>query len=76
VNMTAWMMRDEHGWTYQFPQFVLPPGSTVRVATGCGANTADALYWCFDGATAVWNNDGDIVHLHDAGGVPITMFKY
>jgi micrococcal nuclease len=76
VNMASWTMVDEYGWTYTFPDFALAPGSTVRVVTGCGTNTADTLYWCKDGSTAVWNNDGDTVHLYDAVGNLVARYSY
>ena len=75
ADMSGWTLRDEYGWTYVFPGFVLPPGGTVRVVTGCGANTADTLFWC-KGGTAVWNNDGDTVYLYDAGGNLVTTYGY
>jgi micrococcal nuclease len=65
VDMTGWSLRDRYGWTYVFPPFVLEPSATVRVHTGCGTMTSTDLYWCKDD-TAVWNNDGDTVHLLDA----------
>lgn len=69
-------MVDGYGWTFVFPSFVLQPGATVRAATGCGTSGPDILYWCHDGATALWNNDGDTVHLHDATGSMLVSFGY
>ena len=65
VEMTGWHLRDEHGWEFAFPAFVLSPRSTVRVVTGSGENTSDVLYWCYSKSTAVWNNTGDTVFLFD-----------
>lgn len=75
ADVTGWCLRDEHGWGYTFPQFTLAAAATVRVRTGCGANSAIDLYWCKDG-TAVWNNDGDTVFLFDAGGDPVAQYSY
>jgi micrococcal nuclease len=75
ADMTGWTMRDEHGWTYTFPGFVLPAGARVRVATGCGTNTSDMLFWCKDG-TAVWNNGGDTVFLYDGTGALVATYEY
>ena len=76
ANMAGWTLADEYGWTYAFPDFALAPGSTARVVTGCGTNTADTLFWCKDGSTAVWNNDGDTVHLYDRAGKLVARYSY
>jgi micrococcal nuclease len=75
ADMTGWTMRDEYGWEYRFPSFVLPAGARVRVATGCGTNTGDMLFWCKDG-TAVWNNGGDTVFLYDGSGELVATHSY
>jgi micrococcal nuclease len=75
ADMSGWMVSDEYGWTYTFPGFVLPAGAYVRVATGCGNNTADTLFWCKDG-TAVWNNGGDTVSLYDNTGTLVARYSY
>ena len=76
VSMAGWTLVDEYGWTYTFPDFTLAPGSTVRVVTGCGTNSADTVFWCKDGSTAVWNNDGDTVHLYDKAGNLVARYSY
>lgn len=76
ANMSGWTVVDEHGWTYTFPDFTLAPGSTVRVITGCGTNTADSLYGCKGGSSAVWNNDGDTIYLKDAQGNLVDQYSY
>ena len=76
ANMTGWRVVDEYGWTYTFPDFALAPGATVRVVTGCGTNTADTLYWCKGGNSAVWNNKGDTVHLYDTAGNLVAQYSY
>jgi hypothetical protein len=75
VNMSGWTLVDEYGWTYTFPDFALAPAGTVRIVTGCGTNTGDTLFWCKDG-TAVWNNDGDTVHLYDKVGNLVARHSY
>jgi hypothetical protein len=75
ASMSGWTVRDEYGWTYTFPGFVLPAGARVRVSTGCGSNTSDMLFWCKD-ETAVWNNDGDRVFLYDAGDILVATYSY
>lgn len=76
ANMTGWTVVDEYGWIYTFPEFTLAPGSTVRLITGCGTDTADSLYWCKGGSSAVWNNDSDTVHLYDTVGNLLTEYSY
>lgn len=73
--MSGWKVQDEYGWTYTFPGFVLGAGARVQVATGCGSNTSDLLFWCKDG-TAVWNNDGDRVFLYDGSGALVATYSY
>jgi endonuclease YncB( thermonuclease family) len=75
VDMAGWSLRDRYGWTYVFPPFALEPSAIVRVRTGCGTMTSNDLYWCKD-ETAVWNNDGDTVHLLDAGGGLVLAWEY
>jgi endonuclease YncB( thermonuclease family) len=76
ADMSGWTLHDEYGWTYSFPSFILSPGKTVRVATGCGTSTTEILYWCHEGGTAVWNNGGDTVYLLDAEGNPVAVQSY
>jgi len=75
ADMEGWEVRDEHGWGYTFADVTLPPGAHVRVATGCGRDTDDVLYWCKDGA-AVWNNGGDTVFLYDDTGTVVAKYSY
>ncbi len=69
VDLTGWAVRDESASNrYLFsPGFGLEPGATVRLHTGCGEDTAAAIYWCNTGS-AVWNNSGDTVFLLDPAG--------
>jgi len=74
VNMSAWYVKDEYGWKYTFPAFILQPGARVKLHTGSGTNTATDLYWGRTGA--VWNNDGDTVHLYDSEGLLVDSYRY
>lgn len=69
VDLTGWQVKDESAsHRYEFPtEFTLAAGATVRLHTGCGTDTAVALYWCKTG-TAVWNNSGDTVFVLDQVG--------
>jgi len=75
INMSGWTVRDEAGHIFRFPEgFVLAPGATVTVYTGCGTNAADTLYWC--SGRAIWNNNGDTLILKDATGQEILRYSY
>ena len=75
VDLTGWAVKDQYGWTYQFPPFSLPEGSIVKIRTGCGTDSQQDLYWCKD-ETAVWNNDGDCVFLMDQEGQLLVEYCY
>jgi micrococcal nuclease len=76
IDLTGHILSDEHGWTYHFGAFTLDAGTTVRVRTGCGENTATDLYWCHEGASAIWNNDGDTVFLFSPEGELLLGYSY
>ncbi|MDA0352478.1 MAG: lamin tail domain-containing protein [Chloroflexi bacterium] len=75
LDLTGWSVKDESAsHRYYFPAgFTLAPNATVRLYTGCGADSAAALYWCF-GQSAIWNNGGDTVFVIDpAGNVSVSQ---
>lgn len=76
IDLTGHILSDEHGWTYHFGTFTLDAGATVRVRTGCGEDTATDLYWCHQGTSAVWNNDGDTVFLFSPEGELLLEHSY
>lgn len=77
VDLTGWVLKDESAsHRYDFPDgFTLQPGGMVLVFTGCGTDTAAALYWCKSGS-AVWNNDGDTGFLLDPNGNVVWSYAY
>ncbi len=77
VDLTGWVLKDESAThRYSFPAgFSLHPAGLVRVFTGCGPDTSDALYWCVTGS-AVWNNDGDTAFLLDSNGNIVFSYPY
>lgn len=77
VDLTGWVLKDESAsHRYQFPSgFKLAAGAKVRVHTGCGQDTATALYWCNKGS-AVWNNSGDTGFLLDPSGNIVYTYSY
>ena len=76
-SMASWVLKDESAsHRYTFPAgFTLNPASTLRVYTGCGTDTATALYWCND-MGAVWNNSGDTAFLLDPAGNLVDKHSY
>jgi len=75
-DLSGCTLSDEYGWTYHFPALSLDPGGIVRVRSGCGEDTAADLYWCHEGATAIWNNDGDTVYLFSPEGYLLLEYSY
>ena len=61
VEMEGWILRDESGNIYIFPEFSLRSNRTVTVWTRSGTNSSTDLYW---GRTEpVWNDGGDCAYL-------------
>lgn len=54
---------DESYHRYLFPDYVLKSGSSIKVHTGNGENTATNLYAGFD--EPIWNNAGDTLFIYD-----------
>lgn len=77
IDLTGWSVKDESAsHRYPFPSaFTLGAGATVRLHTGCGEDTASALYWCNQGS-AVWNNGGDTVFVLDPSGNIVVSESY
>ncbi len=78
-EMTGWTVKDKSSRSpYEFSDFILNPGATVTLYTGCGTNTRTELYWCSSGreCNAIWNNDGDTLYLRDASGKLIIEYNY
>lgn len=75
LDLGGWKIRDEYGWTYTFPDFILQAGASVRVRTGCGKDAVEDLYWC-KAETAIWNNNGDCVYLLNADGDAVAQYCY
>lgn len=73
VDLTGWKLKDEIGYVYTFPAFVLYSGKSVRVHTGAGTNTVTDLYWNL--GLQAWNQTGDRVSLIDAEGRLIDSYS-
>ena len=75
VELAGWVLKDtSSSHRFTFPAgFVLEPGASVVVHTGCGPDTAADLHWCNQGSL-VWNNDGDTAYLEDPAGNTVSTF--
>lgn len=74
AELTGWTLRDRDRHVFRFPDFTLPAGGKVTIHTGAGANTAQHLFWDFDGY--VWNNDGDVATLRRGDGSRVDRCAY
>jgi len=66
VDLSGWKLTDQLGYVYTFPSFVLYSGTSVRIHTGSGTDTAADLYWNL--GLPAWNETGDRVSLIDTEG--------
>jgi hypothetical protein len=64
VDMTGWLLRDEGGNIFTFPDFTLGPGQSVKVWTKVGSNNSSNLYW--NRTEPVWDDHSDCIYLRDA----------
>lgn len=73
MDLTGWTLMNTENQTYSFPaSFVLKAGTTVRVHTATGDNTASDLF----NSSLLWNGEGDTATLKDATGRTISEYKY
>ncbi len=76
LDLAGWTVRDESSThRYTFADLVVQPGDAVTLFTGCGTDTATERYWC-NSDSAVWNNGGDTVFLHDPAGNIVASRSY
>ena len=70
ADLTGWSMHDEGApHTYHFPAgYTLAPGASVTIRSG-GAAGPGELAWTNQN---VWNNDGDMAYLVNAGGAVVS----
>lgn len=74
-DMTGWRLGSDYFDSYAFPDgFILAGGSSVRVWSGSGQNTAAELYWGRTGPA--WDAGGGIVYLWDAQGNVVDSWRW
>jgi len=66
VDLAGWTLSDQQSHTYTFENFILSPGTSVKVHTGFGDDCATDLYCSRN--MPIWNNDGDVAVLRDQSG--------
>ncbi|MBV9171116.1 MAG: lamin tail domain-containing protein [Chloroflexi bacterium] len=70
VNMSAWVLRNVMGRSYNFPQgFTLAPGQTVKVHTGAGSDSTTDLHWSYS-VNPAWESS-DKLTLHNNEDVEV-----
>jgi len=72
VSLSGWILEDEQGTPYTFPQLSMRQGSVVYLHTRNGINTVTDLYWGL--SAAVWQS-GETVTLKDETGQEIDRFE-
>jgi competence protein ComEC len=73
-DLSRWTLQDEKAHIYNFPQFELDAGASVKVWTKAGKDTSEDLYW--NRGACVWHNDGDTAFLKDEEGQLIDEYTY
>lgn len=71
-NLEGWTLSDQQNHTYAFPDFILEPGESVKVHTGCGDDSSEDIY-C-NRSMPIWNNDGDMAILKDPSGRVVSTY--
>lgn len=74
VDMTGFTLEDAANNNYTFGAVTLESGQIVRLYSGCGQDTVDALYWCSE--NPIWNNNGDSAVLRDTEGAYVAARQY
>lgn len=66
VVLTGWVLMDEDGTAFTFPQLSLYPGGSIQVHTSRGDDSVTDLYW--DQSASIWSG-GELVLLFDTRGL-------
>ncbi len=67
LNLSGWHIKDEDGFVYVFPSFILVSGGAVQLHTTHGTDTPIDLFW--GQSQAVWES-GETLMLLDNTGTP------
>lgn len=72
VSMAGWVLTDDAGHKFVFPDFTFYSTGAVDVHTGQGTNTSIDLYWGLD--EPVWTS-GTVIYLRNASGEVVSTFR-
>jgi hypothetical protein len=70
--LTGWMVKDNKGVSYTFPQLTLYPDGKILLHTKSGTDTATDLYW--GRTTTVWIS-GELVGLYDSQNIARAFYR-
>jgi hypothetical protein len=73
IDLTGWTLMNRENQTYTFPvNFILKPGTLVRVHSGYGIDSS------FDrwNSSLLWSREGDIATLVDATRRTVSEYRY
>ena len=74
ASLSGYTIKDAANHTYRFGTYTLRAGSTVKVHTGRGSNTAANRYW--QQTWYIWNNTGDKAVLRTSGGTVVDSCSF
>jgi micrococcal nuclease len=74
LDMTGFILTDDSQHEFVFPAFILGAGKSVRVHSGSGEASADALFW--GSGMPIWNNDHDVAYLYDSNRTLLDKWSY
>lgn len=77
ISLTGWTLQDASSNIYTFPEFILQPGSSVRIYSGSAYSscTPSQTSLCWKGSS-VWNDSGDKATLKDSDSNTISTYSY
>ncbi len=67
LDLSGWRIKDEDGFVYIFPNFILASGGAVQLHTTHGTDTPIDLFWGLP--QAIWES-GETLMLFDRTGTP------
>lgn len=70
--LTGWMLKNNVGAAYTFPELTLYPGGMVELHTKSGSNTASDLYW--QRSASVWSS-GELAALYDTQNIARAFYR-
>ncbi|MDM8527407.1 thermonuclease family protein [Anaerolineales bacterium HSG24] len=75
VGMSGYSLKDAANNFYEFNDFSLSAGQTVRLYSGTGRDSSKELYWGMVDRS-VWNNKGDTAFLRNQTGILVDSYQY